>query len=1412
MIKKLATTILLGPQEPFFKECLASISSISSHIVVVYDPNRVQEENLDLISGEKFSRVEHEWAWDFSLARNLAIDNVHHDTDWILWLDCDDILEDETRQAIESRLDDIDSDIGAIELKYIYSFDQQDNAQIVLFRERLFRHNIGCHWEYPVHEVVDIPDSYKTIQWDEAIIHKNANPKSFQRADQQVEILKLAVGEYESEHGKSHRKTLRMLYYLVREIATCSNQEEASGYAKEFLKRSTSKQERADVCYHMARISTSLRSPANAVIWSEKAIEELPNWDEAHFYRGLLAYDKKDWPKVVDSMQNALACEDESQIVFYRNEAIRKYEAYDYLSFAEGELGNVGEAIDGAKKYLESHIDERIQRNLNYWQTLLVKPKKVTTRLKGVVAFFVGYHYHDWNATALNDEGIHGRETSNACMAIEFARLGFKVVIFCQCQSCEGFFDDVEYLHFEKFHAWCDENNPDIVFSSGQLWIFDQPVRAKKRILWFHDSDLGKTHDEAPGLFPTEERKAQIDAYFFMSEWQRDNILDMYQLDGDHYVTRSGIKLDRYDDIGQNIEKQRHRCIYSSSPDRGLERLLNMWPSIHESVPESTLHVFYGFNNFKDSIPDHPDPERSQQWYDQMMTRLLTMPGVSYYGRVDQKRLAIEFSKSSVWLYPTHFTETMCLSALEAMAGDCVPLTTNLGALSTTVGDGGILLDFSEDDQSYREVFTEEAIRLLTDDDYWSHWLKRGKAQLTEYWDWGTIASEWEEYLAAGSPLTTGWSGGNESVDVGARHASPLHELLDATHRHSVDHLTGHIPPKGHLIFFISHYEHPTLPTRWESSGFSGGIHAILKLAISFKKLGWWVMVVGTVPDGEVTIDGIIYRDRSRWEETETENVDVLITDGLGLMSPVRKARLNIYWMLNSVFLAGDTQAKVLDWADKIVTSSRVAAHQQQLVPAEKLSVLPLGIDRDCVVAAKEFAQGQKLDATHLIASGNGGAYRENFWKMLDAVKNHIPKLTLTITACDSDQLPLPDWVNVIGKVGEQEYLDLLATHQLWIYPSGNPDTFSISSYEAIACGCLPVVSNWASVSETVSSFGEIVPGIPCTEIFWSNYENTLKTLILNDEYRHATRSRLKTFDIDLASWDRVAVEWEAFIKASLSQIGYPLWELDKIFTRRMIGEAIDWIDDSMCHTASHALLKEATEARRNFMQNRDGYSEFYDDYNQPYGADQSIAFYEKNPRTSELISLLQTFGAKNVLDAGSRFGELTQQVAKAGIRCIGIECSEAAVTRAIEALPETLKPLCEFHHGYVEDVCKITDERFDAVWCGEILEHVQDVRVFVRNISACLNKNGVIIASFPSEYYEFFVSRPSDEIEGTGRVMKLEPKGIAHLRAFRIEDMLEIFRDNVIIYTIDGNFHGFFMVAKKLSEEIFNEQAYHCR
>jgi glycosyltransferase involved in cell wall biosynthesis len=123
-----------------------------------------------------------------------------------------------------------------------------------------------------------------------------------------------------------------------------------------------------------------------------------------------------------------------------------------------------------------------------------------------------------------------------------------------------------------------------------------------------------------------------------------------------------------------------HRLIWAHSPDRGLDRVLALFPRIRARYPDATLEVFYGFDMARAKRPDFiADIERAAK-----------QPGVTLHGRVGQDRLAEEYLKADALVYPAvtpdgePFPETYCISVVEALAGGCFPITADHGALRDT--------------------------------------------------------------------------------------------------------------------------------------------------------------------------------------------------------------------------------------------------------------------------------------------------------------------------------------------------------------------------------------------------------------------------------------------------------------------------------------------------------------------------------------------------------------------------------------------------------------------------------------------------------------------------------------------------------------------------------------------------------
>lgn len=359
---------------------------------------------------------------------------------------------------------------------------------------------------------------------------------------------------------------------------------------------------------------------------------------------------------------------------------------------------------------------------------------------KKLFVLYTGAAWERWSPQSVDEGGIGGSETCAVYVAREFAKKGWKSVVFGDCAGLEREYDGVFYADHSKFADFVAKNEIDFFVSSRRADIFALPIRAARKAIWVHDVWL----DQNPNANLNLDK---VDKVFLLSPWHKKFFMNHHKGVPEEkvHVTRNGVDLSRF---GEKVRKIPGRMVYSSSPDRGLETLLDLLPKIQKHVPEAELHVFYGFLNWEKSARMRND--RGQIELIERIKKKMTIPGVFYRDRVGQKVLAREFMKAELWAYPTWFTETFCLTAAEAMGSGTPVVATDVAALETTVGAAGVLVPVSKNehgcgntwDLAFQGRFVDECISMLSDQGRWKEYSQRGLEKAKQF-AWEGIAEDW---------------------------------------------------------------------------------------------------------------------------------------------------------------------------------------------------------------------------------------------------------------------------------------------------------------------------------------------------------------------------------------------------------------------------------------------------------------------------------------------------------------------------------------------------------------------------------------------------------------------------------------------------------------------------------------------
>lgn len=632
---------------------------------------------------KSYGATVHHFTWidDFAAARNYSFS--HPKTDYIMWMDGDDVLGDPEIFKLWRDQVMVLADYWLV--PYWYSFDEKGSPVCTFSRERVIKREKAIRWRFFIHEGM-IPEEGSGMSamsvntW--RINHLRSAADYERDKDRNVSILE--------KHYKEEMLPPRLMFYYGKELVDKGRHEEALKVFKETPLTKLQPHDliltyeywvRGLLCQYN-QTATDGKLDANllgmAFALAQQGIALAPSRAELYLLAGDSLIQMNRVQEALPMYSAAKECirpgPNEPTAIFHVPEAYT-FIPRDQIARIHARMGRIEEAKkvvaesfelykNPATYLLKEEIDKLIAPSDflgKMGQNLLDMPDIVITCPEQICA----YSFDD---QIYKDKGIGGSETACVEVAEWLAKKLDKlnVIVFNKRDERHRSENGVDYIPAKEIQEYFTSKKPIVHIA----WRHNLKLTSAPTYLWSHD------------LMTNDANKHEIyEKIICLSNFHKDLVQVQQGVPKDKIiVSKNGINEKRFKEAA-NFKKLENKIVFPSSPDRGLDRTINIIKKAREKRPDLNLelHVYYGLENLeKYGLKDLADKLRvmfeKNQW-------------VIYHGNVKQDKLALEMMEAAIWLYPANFIETFCITAIEALSARVYPIVREIGALKDTLRD-----------------------------------------------------------------------------------------------------------------------------------------------------------------------------------------------------------------------------------------------------------------------------------------------------------------------------------------------------------------------------------------------------------------------------------------------------------------------------------------------------------------------------------------------------------------------------------------------------------------------------------------------------------------------------------------------------------------------------------------------------
>lgn len=712
----------------------------------------------------------YEWTKDFASARNFNFSQVPKEYEYILWCDADDVFRGlETLREIIKENPQVD----AFAFNYLYDFDKYNNPIVVHKKTQVVR-NDGCvEWQGRLHE--DFKENRAlNVQFVEGIERMH-----FTSEDRIVSAQKRNV-EISEEEAELNPNDPRSYFNLANSYLGAGESKKAKKAFEHFIETSLSDDEKYVAYQRLASVENTLGNKKESILALQIAIGMKPEIPDAYHQLGYLYFEYNMLDKAESYLLRGLLLKPQ-----YHSMIVYNPRDYDYnpmmllakVYFSKSRPDLALPLVKGCLQiypkdtYLQGLVKEMEMENdrmslvlntvndieimgddkvgiLTKINTLPVElqshPAICRIRNKYLVketssgkdiAYYCGETKHEWNPEMAKTKGIGGSEEAVINLAKHWVKEGYNVTVYNSCGHVPMEVDGVLYKPFWYY-------NPNDKYDITILWrsprLADYEVNSSKIFV-----DL---HDVIPHGEFNEKRLKKIDKIFVKTNAHRALFPNVP--DEKFVIIPNGQDFALFD---HDVKRDPYLLINTSSPDRSMDVLPELFMRVKEQVPQAKLKWAYGWEIFDNA---NENDMGKIAWRNEINKKMVEA-GIENLGRLSQKETGKLYKEGRIFAYPSEFYEIDCISAKKAQAGGAIPITTDFAAFEESVQYGVKIkskktkdnwckdyqFHFGIEDEEMKKQWVDAVVaelkKPMVENEEMKEWAKK--------FDWFNIVKQWVE-------------------------------------------------------------------------------------------------------------------------------------------------------------------------------------------------------------------------------------------------------------------------------------------------------------------------------------------------------------------------------------------------------------------------------------------------------------------------------------------------------------------------------------------------------------------------------------------------------------------------------------------------------------------------------------------